>query len=174
MIRYHSHKQLSLAEFDWPFQTAPDENNRWVEMSECMPWDALSEGYYQSLSVRQGRPAKDARLVTDAVIIKHKLCLSDAEALEAGLVALHRAGSDSVDSIKAAASQLDAILADLQKGLSPERLRGREMQLLREVLAGPAPAATIWTTSAPNRRLWQYRCWSSNSAIPISKISLIA
>ncbi len=79
MIRYHSHKQLSLAEFDWPFQTAPDENNRWVEMSECMPWDALSEGYYQSLSVRQGRPAKDARLVIDAVIIKHKLCLSDEE-----------------------------------------------------------------------------------------------
>ncbi len=60
---------------------------------------------------------------------------SDAEALEAGLVTLHRAGSDSVDSIKAAASQLDAILADLQKRLSPERLRERELQLLREVLA---------------------------------------
>ena len=46
-------------------------------MSECIPWDALSEGYCQSLSVRQGRPAKDARLVIAAVIIKHKLCLSD-------------------------------------------------------------------------------------------------
>ena len=79
MIRYHSHKQLSLAEFDWPFQTALDENNRWVKMSECIPWDALSEGYCQSLSVRQGRPAKDARLVIAAVIIKHKLCLSDEE-----------------------------------------------------------------------------------------------
>ena len=48
-------------------------------MSECIPWDALSEGYCQSLSVRQGRPAKDARLVIAAVIIKHKLCLSDEE-----------------------------------------------------------------------------------------------
>ena len=28
MIRYHSHKQLSLAEFDWPFQTALNENNQ--------------------------------------------------------------------------------------------------------------------------------------------------
>ena len=56
MIRSHSHKQLSLAEFDWPFQTALDEDNRWVKMSECIPWDALSEGYCQSLSVRQGRP----------------------------------------------------------------------------------------------------------------------
>jgi len=79
MIRSHSHTQLSLAEFDWPFQTSLDENNRWVKMSECMPWDALAEGYCQSLSVRQGRPAKDARLVIAAVIIKHKLCLSDEE-----------------------------------------------------------------------------------------------
>jgi hypothetical protein len=43
MIRTHSHRQLSLAEFDWPFQIALDENNRWVKMSECIPWDELRE-----------------------------------------------------------------------------------------------------------------------------------
>ena len=79
MIRYHSQKQLSLAEFDWPFQTALDENNRWVKLSECVPWDELAEGYYQGLADTQGRPTKDARLVIGAVIIKHKLCLSDRE-----------------------------------------------------------------------------------------------
>lgn len=79
MIRYQSDKQLSLAEFDWPFQTALDENNRWVKLSECMPWNELAEGYYQGFSTKQGRPAKDARLVIGAVIIKHKLCLSDRE-----------------------------------------------------------------------------------------------
>ena len=79
MIRCHSDKQLTLAEFDWPFQTALDGNNRWIKMSQCIPWDDLSEGYYQSLSVRQGRPTKEARLVIAAVIIKHKLCLSDRE-----------------------------------------------------------------------------------------------
>ena len=63
MIRYRSHKQLSLAEFDWPFQTALDENNRWVKMSQCIPWDELAEGYYQGLSTTQGRPTKDARFV---------------------------------------------------------------------------------------------------------------
>ena len=42
MIRSHSHKQLSLAEFDWPFQTALDEDNRWVKMSESKPpWHSL-------------------------------------------------------------------------------------------------------------------------------------
>ena len=79
MIRYRSQKQLSLAEFDWPFQTALDENNRWVKLSECVPWDELAEGYYQDLEDTQGRPTKDARLVIGAVIIKHKLCLSDRE-----------------------------------------------------------------------------------------------
>jgi hypothetical protein len=82
MIRYRSHKQLPLSEFDWPFQVALDENNRWVKLSQCIPWDELAEGYYQSLSKREGRPAKDARLVIGAVIIKHKHCLSDEETVE--------------------------------------------------------------------------------------------
>ncbi|MCK5355531.1 MAG: IS5 family transposase, partial [Methyloprofundus sp.] len=67
------------AEFDWPFETALDENNRWVRMSQYIPWDELAEGYYQGLSAETGRPAKDARLVIGAVIIKHKLSLSDVE-----------------------------------------------------------------------------------------------
>ena len=79
MIRTQSHRQLSLTEFDWPFQTALDEDNRWVKMSECIPWDELAEVYYQGLSSTQGRPTKEARLVIGAVIIKHKLCLSDRE-----------------------------------------------------------------------------------------------
>jgi len=79
MIRTSSSKQLTIAEFDWPFETALDKNNRWVKLSQCIPWDELAEGYYQGLSVEKGRPAKEARLVIGAVIIKHKLCLSDVE-----------------------------------------------------------------------------------------------
>ncbi len=79
MIRTQSHRQLSLAEFDWPFQVALDEDNRWVKMSDCIPWDELAEVYYKGLSRTQGRPTKDARLVIGAVIIKHKLNLSDRE-----------------------------------------------------------------------------------------------
>ena len=33
MIRYRSHKQLSLEAFDWSFQTALDKDNRWVKLS---------------------------------------------------------------------------------------------------------------------------------------------
>ncbi len=47
MIRNRSHQQIPLAEFDWPFQVALDENNRWVKMSECIPWDELADSNYQ-------------------------------------------------------------------------------------------------------------------------------
>ncbi len=79
MIRYQSHKQLTLSEFDWPFQTVLDENNRWVKLSKCIRWDELAQAYYEGLSAKRGRPMKDARLVIGAVIIKHRLCLSDRE-----------------------------------------------------------------------------------------------
>ena len=79
MIRYSSHNQLPLAEFGWPFQTKLDDNNRWVTLSRCIPWDELADVYYQTLSPKQGRPTKDARVVIGALIIKHKLKLSDRE-----------------------------------------------------------------------------------------------
>lgn len=82
MIRTHSHKQLTLTDFDTPFETALDKKNRWVVMANLIPWDELAEGYYSSFSSTQGRPAKDARLVIGAVIIKHKLCFSDEETVE--------------------------------------------------------------------------------------------
>ncbi len=82
MIRTCSSKQLTIAEFDWPFDTALDKDNRWVKMSQCIPWDDLADGYYQGLSADTGRPAKDARCVIGAVIIKHKLSLSDIETVQ--------------------------------------------------------------------------------------------
>jgi hypothetical protein len=51
-------------------------------MEQCIPWDELAEFYYQGLSSQMGRPANDARMVIAAVIIKHKLCLSDAETVQ--------------------------------------------------------------------------------------------
>lgn len=82
MIRTTSAKQLTIAEFDWPFETSLDQTNRWIKLSECIPWDELAESYYQGLEAARGRPLKDARLVIGAVIIKHKLCLSDMETVQ--------------------------------------------------------------------------------------------
>lgn len=59
-----------------------DPNNRWVKLRDCIPWDELSESYYKTLCSRLGRPAKDAGIVIGAVIIKHKLSVSDEETVE--------------------------------------------------------------------------------------------
>jgi hypothetical protein len=83
MIRYRSQKQLTLAGFSSPFRTTLDPENRWVKLADLIPWDDLARAYHKSLlSPTQGRPAKDARMVIGAVIIKHKLCLSDEETVQ--------------------------------------------------------------------------------------------
>ncbi len=58
-----------------------DENNRWVKLAQVIPWDQMAEPYMACFHNTQGRPAKDARQVIAAVIIKHKLCLSDEETI---------------------------------------------------------------------------------------------
>jgi hypothetical protein len=81
MIRYTPSNQLSFSNFKTPFDVALDENNRWVKFSQCIPWDALADIYSDGFS-HTGRPGKDPRLVIGAMIIKHKLCLSDEETVE--------------------------------------------------------------------------------------------
>lgn len=44
--------------------------------------DDLAKSYHKTLSATQGRPCKDARIVIGAIIIKHKLSLSDEEMVE--------------------------------------------------------------------------------------------
>jgi len=82
MIRYISQKQLPLEGFGTPPGMILDPNNRWVKLRDCLPWNELSESYYKTLCSNLGRPAKDARIVIGAVIIKHKLSISDEETVE--------------------------------------------------------------------------------------------
>lgn len=82
MIRYKSEKQSTLDGFQTFFERALDGENRWAKLAKLMPWDEMADGYYRSMAAGMGRPAKDARLVIGAVIIKHKLCLSDEETIE--------------------------------------------------------------------------------------------
>ena len=79
MIRETSSNQEPLSQFGWPFQNALDPQNRWVRLAHCVPWDALSEAYLRKMNPRQGRPSIKARVVIGALIIKHKLVLSDRE-----------------------------------------------------------------------------------------------
>jgi transposase, IS5 family len=79
MIRYQSQNQISIEEFQTPFQLKLNSQNRWIKLSRILPWDELASIYYQAMSTDQGRPSIDARRIIGAMIIKHKLVLSDEE-----------------------------------------------------------------------------------------------
>ena len=70
---------MSLEGFTLPFGGRLNPENRWVKLSRKIPWDELAKGYHTRLTADRGRPAKNARIVIGAVIIKHKLTLSDEE-----------------------------------------------------------------------------------------------
>ena len=82
MRNRRSPNQLMFDGFETEFEKWLEPDNRWVLLSAIIPWEELSAAYEMSLSAHTGRPAKDGRLVIGAVIIKHKLCLSDEETIE--------------------------------------------------------------------------------------------
>ena len=82
MIRYRSEKQFIIEEFRTPFEMNLQKDNRWVILADKLPWDELANIYYRSLNPGMGAPAKDARLVIGALIIKHTLGLDDRETIE--------------------------------------------------------------------------------------------
>ncbi len=82
MIRYTSQHQIELFEFEHPFEVELDKSNRWVKLSKLLPWDRLVSIYSQSLCSDSGRYGIDGRLAVGALIIKHRLNLSDREVIE--------------------------------------------------------------------------------------------
>lgn len=82
MIRETSGRQLQLKDFIHPFGCDLSPENRWVKLAKVVPWDDLAMAYNVRMSAGKGRPAKPARLVIGALIIKHKLNLSDEETVQ--------------------------------------------------------------------------------------------
>ena len=82
MIRYTDSNQITIDEFYQPFGGQLDKNNRWVKDAMLIPWNELAHIYYSKMCSNFGAPAKDARIVIGAIVIKHKLNLSDEETAE--------------------------------------------------------------------------------------------
>ena len=83
MKYYASHnKQLSLDLFRSSLEGL-DKSNRWVSMGDLLPWPELEREYNSRLNNSdKGAGNKPARLILGAMLIKHKLCLSDIETIE--------------------------------------------------------------------------------------------
>lgn len=79
---YTSQNQLTIAGFESPFSRSLDPTNRWVVLSEKIPWDELAQIYYKEQPVQStGRPPLNARVVLGAVMIKHLGDFSDKETI---------------------------------------------------------------------------------------------
>jgi hypothetical protein len=60
-----------------------DKNNRWVMLGDLLPWSDIEKTYNSRLkNMDKGAGNKSARLIIGAMIVKHKLSLSDAETIE--------------------------------------------------------------------------------------------
>ena len=76
------YKQLDLGLFRSSLDDL-DKSNRWVKLGDLMPWDELEKVYNSRLkNQKKGAGNKPARMILGALIIKHKLSLSDDETIE--------------------------------------------------------------------------------------------
>jgi hypothetical protein len=81
MLKTKDANQLKFEAFKTPFEIKMNRNNRWVRLSEILPWEELIGIYAKAMS-DFGRPAIDPRIAIGAMIIKTKLGLSDEETIE--------------------------------------------------------------------------------------------
>ena len=70
--------QLEFFEASLPFGGKLDSNNRWIKLSSQVSWEHFEKIYAKTFA-KIGRPGKEARLVIGALILKHKLEVSDEE-----------------------------------------------------------------------------------------------
>jgi hypothetical protein len=74
--------QKELKDFYLPFGGSLDEQNRWVRLTEIIPWDEIEKRYARQFSKELGAPAKRSRMALGALIIKQRLRVSDEETVE--------------------------------------------------------------------------------------------
>jgi transposase, IS5 family len=82
MYRNNRAGQLSFKDFYLPFSGKLSGENRWVTLSELIPWEKFESEYAEQFSEGIGAPAKPFRMALGALIIKERLGTSDEETVE--------------------------------------------------------------------------------------------
>ena len=81
MYRHKERRTLSLFPDLFPFGGRLNEKNRWLSISELIPWEEL-EGEYAKYFSEVGRPATDSQLIIGLLLLKHMTGLSDEGVVE--------------------------------------------------------------------------------------------
>ena len=81
--KYVSPNQLVLAGFETPFDTNLNPTNRWIVLSNLIPWDDICNLYLKFVPTKTtGRPPLNPRVILGSLIIKHLLNLDDRETVD--------------------------------------------------------------------------------------------
>lgn len=75
--------QLGIDEFFLPFGGKLSRDNRWVQMSEMIPWPLVEEVYMKNMSQETGRSAISARIAFGAIYINEHEKLTDERTVTA-------------------------------------------------------------------------------------------
>lgn len=82
-LAYTSPNQLTLVGFDSPFSNHLSTGNRWVVLSQKIPWDTLVNVYQKQMNNSEtGADGINPRVVIGSLIIKHICDLSDRETVQ--------------------------------------------------------------------------------------------
>ncbi len=74
--------QMSIYDFIHPFGGNLDEQNRWVKMSELIPWIEFEAKYAKNFSQLSGPRAKPFRMALGALLIQQIMKASDEETVQ--------------------------------------------------------------------------------------------
>jgi len=75
----HNVKQFPFDDFFLPFGGHLRGDNRWIRLSEEIPWELVEDLYVSKLRTNFGAPAHAARMAFGSLLIKERLGLSDEE-----------------------------------------------------------------------------------------------
>jgi len=83
MYKEMSEKLPVVEDFYLPFGGHLNKNNRWVVLSEKIPWEKIESEYRKKFTnSNMGAPSKTVRMALGSLIIKEKLQISDRELVE--------------------------------------------------------------------------------------------
>ena len=83
MYQIKDKTQKELENFILPFGGKLNPRNRWIQLSQLIPWKEFEEIYAENFSESdKGAPAKQFRTALGSLIIKEKLTITDRETVE--------------------------------------------------------------------------------------------
>ena len=82
MFRKRDRNQISFWESNKRFVVNINPENRWVKLSEIMPWDKIEDHYAQNMCEDNGREAISSRIAFGSIYAKEALNLTDPQTVE--------------------------------------------------------------------------------------------